>query len=135
MAQSGGNKQNTCCSAVLWVIHAIIVIVAISKAHSSGVTEIDGGTTRYLVLPIISLIIPNPITTAITAFADCEEFKNCGEGYRSLFMFLFVYEIIGVALVCCLPVFCTGLVCCAACAAAAKDEEAQMNDYSREDYD
>ena len=47
---------------------------------------IDSGSFYYTVLPIVSIVIPQPITTGMIAFTDCNEFDNCDEGYRDLYI-------------------------------------------------
>ena len=76
---------------------------------STDKLELAGeATTYYLILPIVSILIPNPITTGMTAFTDCEEFENCDERYRDLFTAAFALSMV-------LTFLCCGSCCVTCC--------------------
>lgn len=53
------------------------------------------GKTFYNQLPIASIVFPNPFLTAVTAFVpDCQDFGNCDESYRDLYVAMFVLDLI-----------------------------------------
>ena len=42
----------------------------------------EDGTLYFKTLPIVSLVIPNPITVGIVAYSpECATFENCDEPY------------------------------------------------------
>ena len=102
-----------CLIGVLGIAHTVINIIAIvASSDSDGpAMQVDAGKKYYLTLPIISIVIPNPITSGMTAFTDCSEFNNCNESYRDLYTAAFGINIativlsIGACLVMCCGVF------------------------------
>ena len=102
-----------CLIGVLGIAHTVINIIAVvASSDSDGpAMQVDAGRKYYLTLPIISIVIPNPITSGMTAFTDCNDFNNCGENYRTLYTAAFGINIATIALsigACCF--MCCGLL-------------------------
>ena len=73
------------------------------------------GVIYYTILPIVSIVIPQPITTGMVAFTDCNVYNNCDEIYRDLYMAGF-----GIVLTSWILGFCACCLICCGVAAAAK---------------
>ena len=98
-----------CLFTLLGIANTVVNIIAVvaSAAKDSPAMLADKGRTYYLALPIVSIVIPNPITTGLTAFTDCNDFNHCGESYRDLYTAAFALSLTGVCLT-----FCICFMCC-----------------------
>lgn len=78
---------SSCCTVFLGIAYTVVMIIAVvqSSQDNTMLDSVSAANTYYVILPIISIIIPNPITSGIIAFTDCSEFKNCDESYRDLY--------------------------------------------------
>ena len=93
----------------------IIQLVAVIDSSSSDGDDWPKGVNGqkyYQTLPIISIIIPNPITSGMTAFTDCNEFNNCGESYRDLYTAAFWLNMVMFGPLIILLCMCCGVGAC-----------------------
>merc|ERR1712032_1583285 len=122
-----GTALCTCLFIALGIANTVIQILAVvASSKVDGVAMIaspDKAVTYYQTLPIISIVIPNPITAGMTAFTDCEEFNNCDENYRDLYTAAFALSIVSVFSMCCM--------CCCFCCAMCSDDEKNSADARR----
>ena len=98
-----------CLIGILGITHTALNIAAVVASAGSDVMDVDEGKTYYLILPIISTLLPNPITTGLSAFTDCTYFNNCDASYRSLYTAAFGINITTVVLA---FAVCFVLCCC-----------------------
>ena len=111
MAGEGCAMCTFCLYLILGLCYTVINIVAlVASSDSEGnAMQVEEGTKYYLTLPLISMFIPNPITTGMTAFTNCTEFNNCGESYRDLYLAVFGINIVTICLF--LGMICCGILC------------------------
>merc|ERR1712035_15152 len=90
-------KMGCICKCTKCILHLLLAIVnigiflvyeglcisaAISASNDELALTIPDGKTYFKTLPIVSCIIPNPITTYITGYgSDCEKYRNCDAEY------------------------------------------------------
>ena len=120
---------STCCTSLIGIAYTVVMIIAVvqSSQDSTMLDTVSAANTYYIILPIISIVIPNPITTGMIAFTDCSEFNNCDESYRSLYTAGFSLCLVVWALVSLLCfVFCCG-ACCLGCGLAGMDKKTAAN--------
>merc|ERR1712071_673363 len=68
--------------AIFLVYEYLCISAAINGADDKIATNLPDGKTYYQTLPIVSCVIPNPITTYITGYgANCEQCFNCDSDY------------------------------------------------------
>ena len=119
MGKEGAVNGAACCYGFIFVILGfanfiiqIVAVVASSDADGFAMlAEGVNGKMYYKALPIVSIVIPNPITTGITAFTDCNKFDNCDESYRDLYVAAFWLNMVGVFMLfgfCCVACCCMG---------------------------
>ena len=62
------------------------IVALVDSAEDKNARAQPKGETYYFILPIVSIVIPNPITTGITAYSpDCTIYNNCNASYRDLY--------------------------------------------------
>ena len=95
----GFNMCAYLCIGLLGIVHTALGIAAVvGSAGDDDLMNIDGAKTPYLILPIVSIIIPNPVTTGISAFTDCTKYNNCDANYRDLYTATFTINIVTIGL-------------------------------------
>merc|ERR1712047_126378 len=96
-----------CCQCILLIPYWVVMIIAlVDSAEDTYALDQSNGKTYYSTLPIVSIVLPNPITTGIIAYSpDCNTYNNCDKRYRSLYIagfWLQMVQIIACCGLCCL---------------------------------
>ena len=97
---------------LLYTAHLVIGILAYIKSNSSepptsirhenGTLGTTDWQTWYMNLPVITIIFPNPGTSAIIAFRpDCKKYNNCDADYLFYYLLLFYVDLSLWLFVCC----------------------------------
>ena len=97
---------------LLYIAHLTVGIIAYMKSnqsHPPRSIRYENGTlgsidwqTWYMNLPVITIIFPNPGTSAIIAFRpDCTKYNNCDADYLFYYLLLFYVDLTMWLFVCC----------------------------------
>jgi len=99
----------------LFVLAGIVlnIMALIDSSKDTNARGKPNGNIYYFILPIVSIVIPNPITTYITAYIPkCADFGNCAAHYRTLYTYAFYVSALGlIALVLVWSMSCCVRIC------------------------
>ena len=59
-----------------------MIMGVVDSIQDEKALEKENGSLYYKILPIVSIVVPNPITAGIVAYTpECENFENCDQAY------------------------------------------------------